>query len=133
MKGLDTNVLLRFFVDDDPPQAERVAALFEAAEKAGERLFISTIVLCELIWTLSGRRYGLDRGEIAAVLDRILSVQLFQMQDQTLVRRSLDDFLHGEADFADYLLGRYALAAGCSETLTFDRSLAGAARFLLLA
>ena|ERR1700753_1786248 len=133
MKGLDTNVLLRFIVDDDPPQAERVAALFEAAEKAGERLFISTIVLCELVWALRGPRYRLDRGQLAAVLDRILSVQLFQVQDQTLVRRSLDDFLHGEADFADYLLGRYALAAGCAETLTFDRRLAATAGFLPLA
>jgi len=72
VRGLDTNVLLRFLTADDPVQADRVGALFAAAERSGERFFVSVIALCELSWTLRGRPYRLDRAQIAAALERIL-------------------------------------------------------------
>lgn len=133
MRGLDTNVLLRFLAADDPDQSARVAALFEAAERTGERFFISTIALCELSWTLRGQPYSLDRGQIAAVLERILDTSLFEVEARALVRRALADFLLGRADFADHLLGWHSLEAGCSDTLTFDRKLRGARGFSMLA
>lgn len=133
MRGLDTNILLRFLAADDPIQAERVGALFAAAERSGERLFVSVIALCELSWTLRGQPYCLDRGEIAAILERILGTRLLEVQDRGLVRRALADYRPGRADFADYLLGWQSLEAGCAETVTFDRKLNGAAGFSVLA
>lgn len=132
MRGLDTNVLLRFLTADDPVQAERVGALFAAAERSGERFFVSVIALCELSWTLRGRPYRLDRAQIAAVLERILDTSLLEVQDRGLVRRALADFRPGRADFADYLLGWQSLGAGCAGTVTFDRALSGATGFSLL-
>ncbi|HVT57124.1 MAG TPA: type II toxin-antitoxin system VapC family toxin [Thermoanaerobaculia bacterium] len=133
MRGLDTNILLRFLTADDPIQAERVAALFEEAERTGERLFVSIIALCELSWTLRGKPYRLARGQIAAVLERILGTSLLEVQDRGLVRRALAEYRPGRADFADYLLGRQNLEAGCAATVTFDRKLNGAAGFSFLA
>ena len=133
MRGLDTNVLLRFLTADDPLQAECVGALFAAAERSGERFFVSIIALCELSWTLRGQPYRLDRGQIATVLERILDTSLIEVQDRGLVRRALADFRPGRADFADYLLGWQSLSAGCADTVTFDRKLNGAAGFALLA
>lgn len=133
MRGLDTNVLLRFLTADDPAQADRVGSLFAAAERRGERFFVSVIALCELSWTLRGQPYCLDRGQLAAVIERILGTSLLEVQDRTLVRRSLADFRQGRADFADYLLGWLSLAAGCADTVTFDRKLKEAAGFSLLA
>jgi predicted nucleic-acid-binding protein len=133
VRGLDTNILLRFLTADDPIQAERVGALFAAAERSGERLFVSVIALCELSWTLGGQPYCLDRGEIAAILERILGTSLLEVQDRGLVRRALADYRPGRADFADYLLGWQSLEAGCAETVTFDRKLNGAAGFSVLA
>lgn len=132
MRGLDTNVLLRFLTSDDPAQAERVGALFAAAERTGDRFFVSAIALCELSWTLRGQPYGLDRSQIAAVVERILGTSLLEVQDRGLVRRALSDFRQGRADFADYLLGWHSLDAGCADTLTFDRKLSGAAGFSVL-
>jgi predicted nucleic-acid-binding protein len=132
VRGLDTNILLRFLTADDPGQAERVGALFEAAERAGERFFVSVIVLCELSWTLRGQPYRLDRGQIAGVLERILGTGLLEVQDRSLVRRALTDYRRGRADFADYLLGWQSLEAGCIDTVTFDAQLKGAAGFSLL-
>jgi predicted nucleic-acid-binding protein len=133
VRGLDTNVLLRFLTADDPAQTQRVDALFAAAERTDGRFFVSTIALCELSWTLGGQPYGLDRDEIAAVLERALSTRLLEVQDRVSVRRALVDFRAGRADFADYLLGRQSSEAGCTDTVTFDRKLKGAAGFALLA
>jgi predicted nucleic-acid-binding protein len=133
VRGLDTNILLRALTADDPAQSERVEALFAAAERAGERFFVGVIALCELTWTLRGRPYRLDRHQIAAVVERILTTSLLEVQDRSLVRRALADFRAGRADFPDYLLGWQSLGAGCADTVTFDRKLAGAAGFSLLA
>jgi predicted nucleic-acid-binding protein len=132
VRGLDTNVLLRYLTADVPVESARVDALFAEAEKAEERFFVSTIALCELTWTLRGRPYGLDRDQIAAVLEGILGANLFEVQDRALVRRALSDFRQGRADFADYLLGRQCLAAGCADTVTFDHKLSGSRGFSLL-
>ncbi|HLX06644.1 MAG TPA: type II toxin-antitoxin system VapC family toxin [Thermoanaerobaculia bacterium] len=132
MRGLDTNVLLRFITADDPAQAERVGALFDAAERSGDRFFVSAIVLCELTWTLRGRPYGLDHDQIAAVVERILGTNLLEVQDRSLVRHALLDYRQGRGDFADYLLGRQGFAAGCADTITFDRKLSGTAGFSVI-
>jgi predicted nucleic-acid-binding protein len=133
VRGLDTNILLRFITADDPDQAQRVGALFELAEREAQRFFVSVIALCELSWTLRGQTYGFDRGQIAAVIERIVGTGLFEVQDRVLVRRALADYRLGRADFADYLLGWQSLGAGCSDTVTFDGKLNGAAGFFMLA
>jgi predicted nucleic-acid-binding protein len=132
MRGLDTNVMVRFVTDDDPAQTAVVKALFEQAEEAREQLFVSSIALCELVWTLRSRPYLLPRAEIATVLQRMLGTHLFEIQDRDLVRQALGDYRQGRADFADYLLGCLNRRGGCVETLTFDRKLDGAPGFILL-
>ncbi|MFY9820841.1 MAG: type II toxin-antitoxin system VapC family toxin [Thermoanaerobaculia bacterium] len=132
MRGLDTNVLLRALIQDDPAQA--AVAQREVAESAhrGERLHLSTIVLCEAIWTLRGKPYRLDRTALSDFLEKLLADTLFEVQDRDLVRQALDDFRHGEADFSDYLVGWVNRRAGCRETLTFDGDLRGHEGFSLL-
>jgi len=132
-EGLDTNALLRFLTADDPVQTDRVGSLLAAAEQGGERFFVSVVALCELSWTLRGQPYHLDRGQIAEVLEGILGTSLLEVQDRTLVRRSLAAFRQGRADFSDYLLGWLSLEAGCADTVTFDRKLRGATGFSVLA
>jgi len=132
MRGLDTNVIVRFVTDDDPAQTAVVKALFERAEQEREQLFVSSIALCELVWALRGRPYLLPRAEIAAVLERMLATHLFEIQDRDLVRQALLEYGQGRADFADYLLGCLNRRGGSADTLTFDRKLRGAAGFALL-
>jgi predicted nucleic-acid-binding protein len=104
-----------------------------AAERTGKRFFVSVIALCELSWTLRGQPYGLDRAQIGAVLERILGTGLLEVQDRVSVRRALAGFRAGRADFSDCLLGWQSLEAGCTDTVTFDRKLKGAAGFSVLA
>lgn len=52
MKGLDTNVLVRYLTQDDPVQSRKANALIAEAVDRGEQCPINVIVLCELVWVL---------------------------------------------------------------------------------
>lgn len=117
MIGADTNVLVRYFVEDDPAQSRRVDALL-----ARGGFHIDDVVLCELVWVLrSGYRF--DRPAIAKALGRILATAEFSFNDRDLLRRALADYQIGSADFSDYVIGRRNELAGCEATVTFDRAL----------
>lgn len=130
MRGLDTNILVRYVTDDDPAQAAAVRRFFLDMEARGERLHVSCVVLCELSWSL--RSYEYSRSDIFAVLSKVLVTGLFEVQDSDLVRRALEEFGQGRADFADYLIGLQNRQAGCTDTVTFDGKLKATSGFTLL-
>ncbi len=132
MRGTDTNLLVRFFAQDDPAQGALVEALFAETESAGERLHVSTPVLCELVWTLRIAPFHWTREQLLVGLTVLLDIPLFEVQDRELVRRAVADYQRGPADFADYLLGHQNEAAGCTDTVTFDRKLRGHPLFTVL-
>ncbi len=131
MKGIDTNVLVRFLTQDDIDQTKTVRHLFEQAEIENDRFHVSSTVLCELAWVLRSQ-YRLSRGEIGSVLASLLGLGLLEIQDRDLTVRALEEFRQGRADFSDYLIGQQNRRAGCEQTLTFDRGLDGAPGFALL-
>src|SRR5260370_8810112 len=57
----------------------------------------------------------LFRSEISAVLERILDMDLFRVERDPLVRRSLEHFRRGKGNFADYLIGEIGAEAGCRD------------------
>lgn len=131
MRGLDTNVLLRYLANDDVHQSQIARDLLEKAEAEKERLFISTVALCEVIWTL-GRTFQLDRPSLGSLIHELLSSTLFEVEDRDLVRRALADFRQGRAHFSDYLIGWQSWRAGCADTVTFDKKLDGDQGFTVL-
>lgn len=124
MRGLDTNVLLRYFTRDEPEQASVARKMIQDAEDHDERLFVSVIVLCEVIWVLRGRTYRYRREEMVHLLELLLQTPRFEVQHRREVYLALRDFAEGEADFSDYLIGRLGRDAGCRDTVTFDSRLA---------
>jgi predicted nucleic-acid-binding protein len=130
MKGLDTNVLVRYLTADDAKQTAAAERLLAQAAEAGERLFVPVLVLYELTWVLS-RSYDQSRAEIVAALDGILETELFRVENDSIVRSALEAY-RGRADFADYLIGEICRQAGCEKCVTFDRGLKGVAGFALL-
>jgi len=131
MRGLDTNVLVRYLVADDPQQTALAVGLVEQSRRTGDHLYISALVLCETVWVLS-RTYGQAKAEIIRALELILTTRQFQLENDILVRRSLDAFRAGRADFADHVIGEICFEAGCEDCITFDRGLRGAAGFTLV-
>lgn len=123
MIGLDTNILVRFLAADDPEQAKRAKAVFQSAVETGESLYISKIVLCELVWVLD-RGYRFDRPALASVIDDLLRADHLVFEDREQVRRALDAFERGGAGFADFLILESCRAGGCEKILSFDAALA---------
>ncbi|HEY0555336.1 MAG TPA: type II toxin-antitoxin system VapC family toxin [Thermoanaerobaculia bacterium] len=131
MRGIDTNILVRFLTVDDPAQSRTVEALMETVEAQDDRLHINSVTLCELAWVLRSR-YRMSREKISSALESLLSVTILEIQDRDLVEKALHDFRAGSASFPDYLIGWNNQKAGCMETLTFDRTLASYPGFSLL-
>jgi predicted nucleic-acid-binding protein len=130
MRGLDTNVLVRYLAQDDPDQSRRANSLLQEAASQGERCFINSVVLCELVWVLRGA-YGYEKDEICMVIDKLLSTVEFSIEDKELAYRALEDYRSG-GDFADHLIGWRNQKAGCDITVTFDRNLKNSLRFTVL-
>lgn len=122
MKGLDTNVLVRYLVQDDPEQASIAVQVIEAVAARNERFLIQPVVLCEMIWVLDSV-YGYAREEIVQALNMILRTVQFEIADKDTVWQAFNDYQAGKADFSDYLIGRANARQGAQRTLTFDRSL----------
>ena len=124
MIGLDTNVLARYIVQDDPAQAEAAARLIEGRCAARSPGYVSVPVLVELVWALAGA-YRYDRRIVASVIRQLLRTIEFMVEDRDIVWSALREFESGGADFADCLIAHRNHARGCTQTFTFDR---GAAR-----
>jgi predicted nucleic-acid-binding protein len=52
MIAVDTNVIIRYLLNDDVRQAAKAAKLIEHAAAEGDQVFVSTITLAETIWVL---------------------------------------------------------------------------------
>jgi predicted nucleic-acid-binding protein len=124
MIGLDTNVLVRYLVRDDPIQTEQATALIEGRCNTDAHGFVCHVVLAEIVWVLA-RGYRYSKPLVLTVLRRILAAAELTVEDPALVWRALADFEQGSADFADYLIARRNQAAGCVSTLSFDRRTLG--------
>lgn len=118
MIGLDTNVLARYVMQDDPRQAPRATRLVESLRPESPG-YVSLVVLVELVWVLKSN-YGLERGQVAAVLETLLRSKELVVDRAESVNQALQRFATAGADLADALIERLAAAAGCDATFTFD-------------
>ena len=131
MKGLDTNILVRYLTEDDPRQAAAALKEIEGAGKKGEKLVVQPLVLCELAWVLESA-YGVGKKELLDLFERILRTAQFEIPGKDLVWRSISDYRAGRGDFSDHFLGRLNEDEGASVTITFDKALRGTPRFHVL-
>ena len=128
MKGIDTNILVRYLVRDDQKQAQKASSLINNMPHPATFCFINAIVLCELVWVLESA-YGYSKKEIADVIDKILVTRQFEVDLKDLVLHALREYRVGKGDLADYVIGRSNRASGCDSTATFDKLLRGSAIF----
>jgi predicted nucleic-acid-binding protein len=91
MKALDTNVLIRYLVQDDQTQARKAAAYVESSAAAGDQILISHIVLCETIWVLDSA-YGYDKSEIAGAIEKLLQSGTFQFESKDAVSAAFEEY-----------------------------------------
>jgi len=119
MIGIDTNILVRYLTQDDEAQSAIATKIINQYENNAESVFISNIVLCELIWVLE-RGYKYSKKEIVSVMQITLSTIEFAFEYHEILWLSLSDYEKYQADFSDILLGKINHLHGCEYTVTFD-------------
>jgi predicted nucleic-acid-binding protein len=131
MIGLDTNVLVRYIMQDDAKQSPKATRLIESLtpEQPG---FVPLVAVVELVWVLSAS-YALSRAQVAQALELLLRGKELIVEKADGVLLAVRRFQAGEADFADCLIQASASAAGCSATMTFDAGAVKAAGMTLVA
>ncbi len=130
MIGIDTNILVRYFTQDNLEQAQIVEQIIDSYAISSNSLFINNIVMCELIWVLE-RGYKYSKEAISAVIKQMLSTEEFAFENQELLWLALNQYNQNKLDFSDALIGELNKEFGCSETLTFDRAAIKATNFKL--
>jgi predicted nucleic-acid-binding protein len=114
--GLDTNVLVRYIMQDDAVQAAKATALVETldAERPG---FVALVSIVELYWVLTSC-YDLTEAQVMQALEILLRTKEIVVDQAEQVLRALRACAGGKADFADCLIERTAATAGCTRTMT---------------
>ena len=131
MTGVDTNVLVRYLVQDEPVQAKAATHLIEDECSRENPGFLNHLVLCETVWVLDGC-YNQSKEVLIRTVEQLLRVAELRIESSHVVWKALEDYREGQADFADYLLSRINEAQGCSTTVTFDRAAGKSSGFTLL-
>jgi len=129
--ALDTNVLVRYVVGDEPRQAAAARRLIESSCSVESPGVVSLVVLCELVWVLR-QGYGCERSEVALVLRRLLAAQELAPERSELAWQALNLYEEGTADFSDYVIGLCGRDEKAAVTVTFDRRAAASPLFRLV-
>ena len=119
MIGLDTNVLVRYIMQDDAKQSLKATKIVEALDAVENSGYVTLVSIIELVWVLSAS-YELTRAQVAQALDSLTQAKQIKIESADQVIRALRVFKIGKSDFADCLIERSANSAGCEETVTFD-------------
>ena len=118
MIGLDTNVLVRYIMQDDAKQSPKATRLVEGltVDQPG---FVAIVSVVELGWVLSVS-YELTRDQLGQAFEALLRTKEIRVERSDTVLKALRVFKATSADFVDCLIERSAAAAGCDRTMTFD-------------
>jgi predicted nucleic-acid-binding protein len=102
MKGLDTNILIRYLVQDDPVQSPRATKVIEKLTEQAPG-FVCVVVIAEVVWVL-GSVYKAKPLEIADAIERILAIDSLKVQNEQDVYHSVVAVRAGEGTLADALI-----------------------------
>jgi predicted nucleic-acid-binding protein len=131
MIGLDTNIVVRYLVQDDPIQTEKVVGLFERRLTEHDPGFVSVVVIIETAWVIENI-YDFTDIAIAAAIEGLLAADNVIVENEQAVFAAIRTLKEGHGSFADALIGKICSQVGCSHTLTFDRKALRLPGFTLL-
>lgn len=123
MAALDTNVIVRFLMQDDAAQATAARRLVRHALDAGEPLFVPVSVALELEWVLRSR-FELDKAAVLQKFSQLLSTVELNFEADTALEWALRQHRTSSADFSDCLHAALAARAGERPLWTFDKATA---------
>ena len=122
MIGIDTNILLRLWLNDDRAQSKRIDQLLAEHGGLPGSLLVTDVVLVEAVWTLKSAFEQDKQAQLIAVRS-LLEETAFAFEDREAVAAALTLFESGSCGFADCLVVAKHARQGCDFTATFDRGM----------
>jgi len=123
MKALDTNILVRFLVNDNKKQAAQVKNLFQAAEIDGRIFVIPIPVVLEMLWVLDAV-YECSRASILNALEELAMLPILAFENSDQIHQLIHLGRSSNTDLPELLIGISARHLDCDATLTLDRKAA---------
>lgn len=120
MPAPDTNVLVRYIVQDDPSQLAAAKGLISGCVAERSTLFVPVTVMLELEWVLRSS-FGFGKDDVLTTLSSLLSAAELTFESEPALEFALQLFRKGPADFADFLHVALAMQAGEQPLWTFDK------------
>jgi predicted nucleic-acid-binding protein len=120
MKGVDTNILVRFLVGDDEIQSKKVYELFKKIESKNDTLFVPLLVVLELIWVFESA-YEISREEIIESISDMLLMPILKFEHQSAIQQFTHFAQSNNYDLSDLLIAYSAKEQGCASIFTFDK------------
>ncbi|MCF6291524.1 MAG: type II toxin-antitoxin system VapC family toxin [Desulfobacterales bacterium] len=120
MKGIDTNLLVRFLVGDNEHQTKKVYNIFKKAESSKQELFVPLLIVLELIWVLESA-YEIPRNEILDSISELLLMPILKFEQQSTLQQFTIAAQGNRYDLSDLLIAHSAKFHGCDAVLTFDK------------
>ncbi len=117
--GLDTNVLVRYLLNDDKRQSAMARFFIQKAVANGEAVRISLLTILETEWVL--RSYGKrDKATVIEVFQALLEARDVEIELEESLEQALHYYKNSNADFADCLMTSRYQRSGCTAMMTFD-------------
>ncbi len=120
MIALDTNILVRLLIKDDKGQSKIVFNRFKKTENNNETLFISLLVVLELIWVLDSV-YDCSREEVVNALEKLTMMPIIQFEKLEVIHELIKYGKNSLIDLSDLLICNSSIASGCKKVITFDK------------
>jgi len=121
MASLDTNILVRLLVQDDPRQTAAVQRLLAQSIQNAETLFVPVTVSLELEWVLRAR-YGFAKADIVHTLSTLLRAVELSFESEPALEMALLYYEQSSSDYADCLHVALAELAQAQPLWTFDKA-----------
>ena len=118
--GVDTNILARTFLEDDPQQQD-ISQDFLSKMASKNRLFISSYVILELVWVLDINNK--NKHQIIDAIETILDIQGVTISQRSIILVALEKYRTGKADFGDYMIAAAGEEDHVHLLATFDKRL----------
>ncbi|MBV8115749.1 MAG: type II toxin-antitoxin system VapC family toxin [Silvibacterium sp.] len=132
MIGLDTNVVLRYLLQDDPKQSQQANQIVDRQLSEQGPGFISLVTILEIVWVLRSL-FKQSSAEIATHIEHLLAADSLEVQNEQQVFEAAFALKHRTGEFEDALIEALNAWAGCSRTLTFDRKTTRLPHFQVIA
>jgi predicted nucleic-acid-binding protein len=120
--GVDTNVIVRLLVRDDPKQYDAAVALVTRARQDGP-LFVNPLVIAETVWVLE-RRYNIAPDKTRPLIRSLLETVEFHVPVSVKMSSWVDWLSAGHVGFSDIVIAATNAENGCTQTYTFDQDAA---------